>query len=82
MSTVLYTILVERPQAEGDLFGAYCPDVPGCIATGATEAEVVTEMISALEFHLEGMSEDGESPPPATVRAVEVAVRTPVARAA
>lgn len=72
-----YLIIIEKPQAEGDSYGAYCPDLPGCIATGDTEAEVIDLMADAIEFHLEGMVEDGAPIPASTVRAVEIAVREP-----
>ena len=35
-------------------YGADAPDVPGCVATGSTLAEVQSEMLDALRFHLEG----------------------------
>jgi predicted RNase H-like HicB family nuclease len=78
----VYTVLIERPQREGDSYGAYCPDLPGCIATGATEAEVLDLMVEAIELHLEGMAEDGDAIPENTVRAIEVAVREPHRRPA
>lgn len=43
----------------GGNFSAYSPDVPGCVSTGATETEVRRNFADALEFHLEGMAEDG-----------------------
>jgi len=51
-----FAIVIE--QAEGN-FSAYVPDLPGCIATGATVPEVEAEIREAIEFHLEGMREDG-----------------------
>jgi predicted RNase H-like HicB family nuclease len=51
-----YAIVIER--AEGNL-SAYVPDLPGCVATGATVLEVEAEIREAIEFHLEGMREDG-----------------------
>ena len=44
-------------------FSAYAPDLPGCIATGKTVEKTVAEMISAIEFHVEGMVENGEDMP-------------------
>lgn len=44
-------------------YGAYSPDVPGCVATGATLDEALREMTSALVFHFEGMLEAGEALP-------------------
>ncbi len=51
-----YAIVIER--AEGN-YSAYVPDLPGCIATGATVAEVEAEIRNAIAFHLEGMRADG-----------------------
>ena len=51
-----YAIVIE--QAEGN-YSAYVPDLPGCVATGASIAEVESEMREAIAFHLDGMREDG-----------------------
>ena len=40
-------------------FGAYVPDLPGCMAVGETRSEVTKLIHEAIEFHLEGMQEDG-----------------------
>jgi predicted RNase H-like HicB family nuclease len=56
-------------------FSAYVPDLPGCIATGATLEETKANMRGAVEFHLDGMREDGTPIPfPSTVAAEEMAV--------
>lgn len=39
-------------------YSAYCPDLPGCIATGKTIKEVKQRMAKAIKIHLEGMRED------------------------
>lgn len=39
--------------------GAYCPDLPGCVATGDTYEEAEAAMHEALRMHLEGLEEDG-----------------------
>jgi len=67
-----YAIVIE--QAEGN-FSAYVPDLPGCVATGATLEEAESEIRSAIEFHLEGLREDGAPipPPSSRVEYVEVA---------
>ena len=44
-------------------YSAYSPDLPGCIATGATEIEVKQKMREAIEFHVAGLREQGESIP-------------------
>jgi predicted RNase H-like HicB family nuclease len=51
-----YAVVIE--QAEGN-YSAYAPDLPGCVATGATIAEVENEMRGAIAFHLDGLREDG-----------------------
>jgi predicted RNase H-like HicB family nuclease len=40
-------------------FSAYSPDLPGCVATGATRDEVEREMQAAMQFHIEGLREEG-----------------------
>ncbi len=67
-----YAVVIEQV---GNNFGAYVPDLPGCIATGDTVAEVEMFIREAIEFHLEGMREDGEVPPApnAVTRMVEAA---------
>jgi predicted RNase H-like HicB family nuclease len=67
-----YAIVIEK--AEGN-YSAYVPDLPGCVATGQTVAEVEAEIREAIEFHLEGMREDGLPIPAASsqVEYVEVA---------
>ncbi len=47
----------------GDNFSAYSPDLPGCIATGSSVDQTLAEMRNAIEFHLEGMIENGEKLP-------------------
>ena len=67
-----YAIVIEK--AEGN-YSAYAPDLPGCVATGATIEEVVSEMRDAIIFHVEGLREDGLPIPLAASRVeyVEVA---------
>lgn len=43
---------------------AYVPDLPGCIAAGDTIQEVQTLIAEAIEFHIEGLEEDGDVVPP------------------
>lgn len=56
MNTVRYAIVIEK--AEGN-YSAYVPDLPGCVATGATVAEAESSLREAIVFHLDGMREDG-----------------------
>ena len=51
-----YAIVIEK--ADGN-YSAYVPDLPGCVATGATVAEVEAEIREAIAFHVEGLREDG-----------------------
>ncbi|PYR64761.1 MAG: hypothetical protein DMF87_15385 [Acidobacteria bacterium] len=51
-----YLIVIE-PTATG--FSAYSPDIPGCVATGATREEVERAMREAISFHLDGLREEG-----------------------
>lgn len=51
-----YAIVVEDA---GTNLAAYVPDLPGCVATGKTKAEVERRIREAIEMHLEGMVEDG-----------------------
>lgn len=44
-------------------FGAYVPDLPGCIAAGENREEVLQLIREAIEFHLEGLKEDGQAIP-------------------
>jgi predicted RNase H-like HicB family nuclease len=55
-----YAVVIERGESG---FGAYVPDLPGCVAVGETEAEARQLIREAIEFHLEGMREDGEAVP-------------------
>lgn len=51
-----YLVVVE-PTANG--FSAFSPDLPGCVATGATREEAEREMADAIAFHIEGLRADG-----------------------
>jgi Uncharacterized conserved protein len=67
-----YAIVIEKA---GNNFSAYAPDLPGCVATGATIEEAEAQLREAIEFHLAGLQEDGLPIPPATsqVEYIEVA---------
>lgn len=51
-----YAIVIERAATN---YSAYVPDLPGCVATGDTVAEVEREIRDAIRFHIEGLREDG-----------------------
>ena len=57
-----YLVVVEQT---GSGFSAYSPDVPGCVATAQSRADVEREIADAISFHLEGMQAEGlELPTP------------------
>jgi predicted RNase H-like HicB family nuclease len=58
-----YDVVFEQ---EGNAFGAYVPDLPGCVAVGKTREEVERLIREAIAFHIEGMKADGETIPPPT----------------
>jgi predicted RNase H-like HicB family nuclease len=67
-----YAVVIENA---GSNFSAYVPDLPGCVATGATTAAVEQAIQEAIAFHIDGMKEDGTPIPPPSSRVdyVEVA---------
>jgi predicted RNase H-like HicB family nuclease len=67
-----YLIIIEKGDQS---FGAFAPDLPGCIAIGETAEEAERLMREAIEMHLRGLREDGLPIPEASTRAeyVEVA---------
>jgi predicted RNase H-like HicB family nuclease/predicted RNA binding protein YcfA (HicA-like mRNA interferase family) len=58
-----YAIVIEKAD---DNYSAYVPDLPGCVATGATVADVEAEIRDAIRFHVEGLRADGVSVPTPT----------------
>jgi predicted RNase H-like HicB family nuclease len=66
-----YLVVIE-PTATG--FSAFSPDLPGCVSTGESRAEVEQHMREAIEFHLEGLREDGAPIPPPSTTATYVEV--------
>ena len=62
-----YAIVIEK--AVGN-YSAYVPDLPGCVATGATVEEAEEQIREAIAFHVEGLREDG-LPVPAPASRVE-----------
>lgn len=51
-----YLVIIEKANNN---YSAYLPDVPGCVATGKTREETRKNILKALEFHFEGLIEDG-----------------------
>ena len=64
-----YVVIVEKGPTS---YGAYVPDLPGCVAVGETHDEAMELIREAIEFHLEGLKEDG-LPVPAPSSSVETA---------
>jgi predicted RNase H-like HicB family nuclease len=58
-----YAVIIERAPNN---FSAYVPDLPGCVATGATIEQVEREIREAIEFHIEGLRGAGEPIPEPT----------------
>jgi predicted RNase H-like HicB family nuclease len=52
---VKYPIIIEKAKRN---YSAYCPDLPGCVATGRTLAETIKKMKKAIIFHIAGLRED------------------------
>lgn len=62
-----YAIVIEKGERN---YSAHVPDLPGCISTGASIDEIQRMMQEAIEFHLDGMREEGlPIPQPTTVLA-------------
>lgn len=51
-----YAVVIEKA---ANNYSAYVPDLPGCVATGASVAEVESEIRAAIRFHIDGLKEDG-----------------------
>ena len=67
-----YAVVIEEGE---NGYGSYVPDLPGCIAAADTKKEVKKLIHEAIEFHIEGLKEDGEPiPKPASsIEFIEVA---------
>jgi predicted RNase H-like HicB family nuclease len=55
-----YTVIVEQGETS---WGAYVRDLPGCVAAGETREEVLELIREAIDFHIEGLRENGEIVP-------------------
>jgi predicted RNase H-like HicB family nuclease len=67
-----YAVVIEK--AENN-YSAYVPDLPGCITTGKTIEDTRRLIREAIEFHIDGMQEDGEPVPEPTSQCEYVEVR-------
>jgi len=71
MSMHRFLVVVEDA---GNNFSAYSPDLPGCVATGATREQAEQSMYEAIQLHIEGLREDGLPIPSSTSIAEYVVV--------
>ena len=71
MSTHRFLIVIEKTERN---YSAYAPDLPGCVATGASVEETEKNMHEAIEMHIEGLKEDGLPIPSSTSTADYVLV--------
>jgi predicted RNase H-like HicB family nuclease len=76
MAKLSYTIIVEKGQGN---YGAYAPDLPGCVAVGDTVEETIEQMKEAIEFHLEGMRAEGLPIPKPQIIIRQVDLEVPAA---
>lgn len=68
-----YLAIIER---EGDTWGAYVPDLPGCVAVGETRERAEDLIAEAIALHIESLREHGEPvPPPTTTGSMKVQVK-------
>jgi predicted RNase H-like HicB family nuclease len=66
-----YTIIIEEAERN---YSAYCPDLPGCIATGSTVEETIKRMKEAIEFHLEELKKEEIAIPKPSIKVVSIEV--------
>lgn len=66
-----YLVVVEKGPSS---YGAFVPDLPGCIAVGETENEVVSLIREAIQFHLEDLQTEGQPIPPSASKSTFVEV--------
>lgn len=67
-----YLIIIEKSETG---YSAYSPDLPGCVSTGSTTEETEVNMREAIEFHIDGLKEEGYDIPEPSSRSsyVEIA---------
>jgi predicted RNase H-like HicB family nuclease len=68
-----YPVIIEKSKRN---YSAYSPDLPGCVATGATIRETLSRMRSAIKFHLEGLRKEGSEirEPSTRVKYLEISI--------
>ena len=67
-----YLVVVEKGKSS---YGAYVPDLPGCVAVGETRREVIKLIREGIKLHIEAMIEAGEPVPPPTSKSEVIKVR-------
>jgi predicted RNase H-like HicB family nuclease len=68
-----YAVVIEKARNN---YSAYVPDLPGCVATGATIEETEQQIRVAIDFHLNGLRKDGLPIPQASCQVEYVEVST------
>ena len=68
-----YPVIIERSESN---YSAFSPDLPGCVATGATIKETLSHMRSAIKFHVEGLKKEGTEilQPSTKVKYIEISI--------
>jgi len=66
-----YTVIIEKGK---NSYGAYVPDLPGCVAVAETESEVKQLIEEAIILHLDDLKNDNKRIPKSKTRAMEVSI--------
>lgn len=69
-----YVVIYERGSEEEEAWGAYVPDLPGCVSTGDTLDEAQQNIREAIQLHLEGLKAEGLPIPEPTTQVDKVSV--------
>jgi predicted RNase H-like HicB family nuclease len=67
-----YLVVVEKGKSS---YGAYVPDLPGCVAVGETKREVIKLIREGIKLHIEAMVKAGEPIPPPTSKSEVIKIR-------
>ncbi len=63
-----YMVVIEKGKGSNSSYGAYVPDLPGCVAAGKSKEEALKLIEEAIEMHVEALKRDGQTlPKPTTV---------------
>ncbi|MBI3652293.1 MAG: type II toxin-antitoxin system HicB family antitoxin [Acidobacteria bacterium] len=69
-----YVVIYEQGKAGEENWGAYVPDLPGCISTGETLEEAQHNIREAIHLHLEGLKAEGLPIPEPTTQVDKVSI--------